>query len=41
MTALDKIRLAKQASGALAQANTLQKNAALEAIATKVTKNLK
>ena len=39
MTALDKIRLAKQASGALAQANTLQKNAALEAIAVALEEN--
>ena len=39
MSALDKIRLAKQASGALAQANTLQKNAALEAIAVALEAN--
>lgn len=39
MTALDKIRLAKHASGALAQANTLQKNAALEAIAVALEAN--
>ncbi|MFM2184694.1 MAG: hypothetical protein RIS55_342 [Actinomycetota bacterium] len=39
MSALDKIRLAKQASGALAQANTLQKNAALEAIALALEAN--
>jgi len=39
MSALDKIRLAKQASGALAQANTLQKNAALEAIAVALEEN--
>ncbi len=39
MSALDKIRLAKQASGALAQANTLQKNAALEAIAVVLEAN--
>ncbi len=39
MSAIDKIRLAKQASGALAQANTLQKNAALEAIAVALEAN--
>ena len=39
MSALDKIRLAKQASGALAQANTLRKNAALEAIAVALEAN--
>ena len=39
MSALGKIRLAKQASGALAQANTLQKNAALEAIAVALEAN--
>lgn len=39
MSVLDKIRLAKQASGALAQANTLQKNAALEAIAVALEAN--
>ena len=39
MSALDKIRLAKKASGALAQANTLQKNAALEAIAVALETN--
>jgi glutamate-5-semialdehyde dehydrogenase len=39
MSALDKIRLAKQASGALAQTNTLQKNAALEAIALALEAN--
>ena len=33
MTATDKIRLAKKASAAVARANTLQKNAALKAIA--------
>ena len=41
MSAVDKIRLAKQASGALAQANTLQKNAALEAIAVSLEANTK
>ncbi len=40
MSALDKIRLAKQASTALAQANTLQKNAALEAIAVALEANI-
>ena len=39
MSALVKIRLAKKASGALAQANTLQKNAALEAIAVALEVN--
>ena len=39
MSALDKIRLAKKASGSLAQANTLQKNAALEAIAVALETN--
>ena len=39
MSALDKIRAAKKASAALAQANTLQKNAALEAIAAALTAN--
>ncbi len=33
MTAIDKIRLAKQASASIARANTLQKNAALRSIA--------
>jgi len=40
MSALGKIRLAKQASTALAQANTLQKNAALEAIAVALEANI-
>ncbi len=39
MSALDKIRAAKKASAALAQSNTLQKNAALEAIAAALTAN--
>ena len=40
MTATDKIRLAKKASGALARANTLQKNAALHAIADALIANV-
>jgi glutamate-5-semialdehyde dehydrogenase len=39
VSALDKIRAAKKASAALAQSNTLQKNAALEAIAAALTAN--
>jgi len=39
MSAIDKILLAKQASGALAKANTLLKNAALEAIAVALEAN--
>jgi len=39
MTATDKIRLAKKASAALARANTLQKNAALLAIADALVAN--
>jgi glutamate-5-semialdehyde dehydrogenase len=40
MTATDKIRLAKKASAALARANTLQKNAALLAIADALVANV-
>lgn len=39
MSAIEKIRLAKAASAAMARANTLQKNAALHAIADALEKN--